>query len=145
MGVNIAALISFIAYLSLVISIGILTTRFSSTGISEYFIAGRKMNRFVVALSAVVSGRSAWAGLGAALGPTSILALYWKRTTRSGVIAGLITGTLTTIIWYYIAVLKGIIYELIPAFFLGFLVTYLVSKLTTPPKEIDDFFTSMKE
>ncbi|MDP6935585.1 MAG: sodium/proline symporter, partial [Myxococcota bacterium] len=35
----------------------------------------------------------AWAGLGAALGPTSILSLYWRRTTRQGVIAGLLTGT----------------------------------------------------
>ncbi|NIU79158.1 MAG: sodium/proline symporter, partial [Gammaproteobacteria bacterium] len=25
----------------------------------------------------------AWAGLGAALGPTSILALYWRRATRA--------------------------------------------------------------
>ena len=31
-------------------------------------------------------------GLGAALGPTSILALYWRRTTSAGVLAGFITG-----------------------------------------------------
>jgi Na+/proline symporter len=44
----------------------------------------------------------AWAGLGASLGPTSILALYWKGTTRTGVISGLLTGTFVTITWYYI-------------------------------------------
>lgn len=41
----------------------------------------------------------AWAGLGAAIGPTSILALFWKKTTRQGVIAGLITGALVVFIW----------------------------------------------
>ena len=39
----------------------------------------------------------AWAGLGAAIGPTSILALFWRRTTHAGVIAGLVTGTAVTI------------------------------------------------
>jgi Na+/proline symporter len=41
----------------------------------------------------------AWAGLGAAVGPTSILALFWKKTSRAGIIAGLLTGTITVIIW----------------------------------------------
>ena len=58
------AVASFIGYLILVIGIGIYATRFSSAGMSEFFIGGRKMNRFVVALSAVVSGRSAWLLLG---------------------------------------------------------------------------------
>jgi len=58
------AIAAFIGYLLLVIGIGIYATRFSSAGISEFFIGGRKMNRFVVALSAVVSGRSAWLLLG---------------------------------------------------------------------------------
>ena len=41
-----------------------ISSRFSSEGISEFFVGGRRMNRFVVALSAVVSGRSAWLLLG---------------------------------------------------------------------------------
>ncbi|HBZ38224.1 MAG TPA: sodium/proline symporter [Balneola sp.] len=72
----------------------------------------------------------AWAGLGAALGPTSILALYWKGTTKEGVIAGIITGTLVTIVWYFIPVLKSNMYELVPAFIASGLVTILVSKWT---------------
>jgi SSS family solute:Na+ symporter len=39
-------------------------TRFSSKGVGEFFVGGRRMNRYVVALSAVVSGRSAWLLLG---------------------------------------------------------------------------------
>ncbi len=69
----------------------------------------------------------AWAGLGAAIGPTSILALFWKRTSRSGVVAGLITGTVTVFIWKSVPLLSGWLYELIPAFFLSLLATILVS------------------
>tara|TARA_R110002124_G_C8970812_1_gene515067 strand:+ start:7853 stop:9313 length:1461 start_codon:yes stop_codon:yes gene_type:complete len=72
----------------------------------------------------------AWAGLGAALGPTSILALYWKGTTKEGVIAGIVTGTVVTIIWYFVPILKSNMYELVPAFTASLLVTVLVSKMT---------------
>jgi len=72
----------------------------------------------------------AWAGLGASIGPTSILALFWKRTTRNGVIAGLIGGTVTVFIWKTVPALSGLIYELIPAFFVALLLTILVSLIT---------------
>jgi len=58
------AIVAFVSYLLIIILIGVLSTRFSSRGIGEFFLGGRKMNRFVVALSAVVSGRSAWLLLG---------------------------------------------------------------------------------
>lgn len=86
----------------------------------------------------------AWAGLGAALGPTSILALYWKGTTRAGVFAGLIVGTATTIVWYLVPALKSRMYELVPAFGLALLATWAVSLLTRPPRRIEDSFRSMK-
>ena len=54
------AVASFIFYLLIILSIGALSAKFSSSGLSEFFLAGRKMKKFVVALSAVVSGRSAW-------------------------------------------------------------------------------------
>ncbi|MDQ7054279.1 MAG: sodium/proline symporter [candidate division KSB1 bacterium] len=86
----------------------------------------------------------AWAGLGASLGPTSILALFWRGTTRAGVIAGLLTGTLITIIWYYTPVLKSSLYELVPAFFIAALVTVLVSRLTRPPRNADAMMELMR-
>ena len=58
------ALAAFIGYLLVVLAIGVWATRFSSRGVGEFFVGGRRMNRFVVALSAVVSGRSAWLLLG---------------------------------------------------------------------------------
>ncbi len=77
----------------------------------------------------------AWAGLGASLGPTSILALFWKRTTRAGVFAGLISGTLATIIWYNVPALKSVVYELVPAFLISSLITIVVSLLTESRKK----------
>jgi sodium/proline symporter len=86
----------------------------------------------------------AWAGLGAAIGPTSILALFWRRTTRAGVIAGLITGTAVTIIWKTTPFLSPLIYELIPAFGAGLLATIIGSYLTQPPQDVDRMFDTMK-
>ncbi len=87
----------------------------------------------------------AWAGLGAALGPTSLLAIYWKGTTRIGVLAGLVTGTLTVIVWYYTPALKGALYELIPAFAVGLLVTVIVSRLTPQPNDADAPMAATKD
>ena len=72
----------------------------------------------------------AWAGLGAALGSTSILALFWERTTKTGVVGGLLVGTGTVIAWNQIPMLKDTIYELVPAFFLALAVTAGLSLLT---------------
>lgn len=87
----------------------------------------------------------AWAGLGAAIGPTSILALYWKGTTKAGIFAGLFTGTAVTIIWYYVPALKDNMYELVPAFFLSLAATWLVSKITQKPENIEEIFIEMKK
>jgi len=61
---NPQAVISFALYLLIIVVIGIVSARFSSSGLSEFFLAGRKLKTFVVALSAVVSGRSAWLLIG---------------------------------------------------------------------------------
>ncbi len=74
----------------------------------------------------------AWAGLGAAIGPTSILALFWRRTTRAGVMAGLLVGTVVTIAWELTPFLAPLIYELIPAFGAALLATLVVSWRTQP-------------
>jgi len=79
----------------------------------------------------------AWAGLGAALGPTSILALYWKGLTRAGVFAGLLTGTLVTFVWNLTPNLDALVYELIPAFALAFLAAVTVSRFTRPPLDAE--------
>jgi sodium/proline symporter len=61
----------------------------------------------------------AWGGLGASFGTSLILALYWKRTNTAGVVAGMVAGTLTTILWKIFLKETTGVYELIPAFFLA--------------------------
>jgi len=86
----------------------------------------------------------AWAGLGASLGPTSILSIFWKGTTKAGVIAGFLTGTVTVILWHSIPPLKSIIYELIPAFLLSAIATIVVSLITTRPENVDKIYSGFE-
>ncbi len=55
---------ALLLYLLAVTAIGIWSARRSSKNVSEFYLGGRGMNEFVVALSAVVSGRSAWLMMG---------------------------------------------------------------------------------
>jgi SSS family solute:Na+ symporter len=75
----------------------------------------------------------AWAGLGASFGPPLILALYWRSTTRWGVVAGLVSGTLVTVVWHSTPALKAIMYELVPAFAVSLVLTVVVSLVTREP------------
>ena len=86
----------------------------------------------------------AWAGLGAALGPASILALYWRGLTRAGVFAGLLTGTIVTFVWNLTPTLDALLYELIPAFALAFAAAVLVSRVTSPPADAEAAMVAMK-
>ncbi len=71
----------------------------------------------------------AWAGLGASFGPPLLLSLWWKRTTKAGVVAGMLTGTAVVVLWYNVPALKGFVYELVPAFTLSLLACVVVSLL----------------
>lgn len=77
----------------------------------------------------------AWSGLGAAFGPVVLSLLYYRKTTAAGVIAGMSTGFLVSVLW--VSWLKAHTYELyeaIPGFITGGLVTVLVSYLTYKPE-----------
>lgn len=86
----------------------------------------------------------AWAGFGASFGPLIICALYWKRTTWQGGLAGMIVGGAMVFIWkYLIAPMGGVfaVYELLPAFLLSLAAIVLVSLATkAPDKSITDEF-----
>ena len=69
----------------------------------------------------------AWSGLGSAFGPVLVMTLWWKKTTKQGVIAGLATGFLTTIIWANIPELKEFITERLTSFLFAFIAVYTVS------------------
>ena len=50
---------------------------------------------------------NAWAGLGAAFGPTVVMSLFWRRTNLAGAVAGIVSGGLTVIVWDYIPFAAG--------------------------------------
>lgn len=58
----------------------------------------------------------AWAGLGATFGPAVLLSLYWRRMSRAGAIAGILTGGLTVMIWSRLDGGWFDLYELVPGF-----------------------------
>lgn len=90
----------------------------------------------------------AWAGFGATFGPLMLFSLFWKRTTRAGAIAGMVSGAAMVFIWKLgISNLGGAfgIYELLPAFVFSSIVIVAVSLLTPPPsREIEEDFESTK-
>ncbi len=90
----------------------------------------------------------AWAGFGATFGPVMLFSLFWKRVTRSGAVAGMLTGGITVFVWNkLIRPLGGNfdIYELFPAFVLSCIAIVAVSLLTeTPSKEIQEEFELVK-
>ena len=73
----------------------------------------------------------AWAGFGAAFGPVVLMSLFWKRTTRAGVIAGIIVGGVTVLVWKQFELFG--LYEIVPGFIFALIAIYIVSKCTPEP------------
>lgn len=72
----------------------------------------------------------AWAGFGGAFGPIILLALFWRRLTAMGALAGMIVGAITVVIWGNSKYLSGLIYEIVPGFILCLIFAVVVSLLT---------------
>ncbi|MFD2208577.1 sodium/proline symporter PutP [Virgibacillus halophilus] len=88
----------------------------------------------------------AWAGFGAAFGPTILLSLYWRKINSIGALSGMVIGAVTVIVWGNIEALSSTLYEIIPGFILNFIVTMAVSALTHKPnKAIDQEFEEALE
>jgi Na+/proline symporter len=74
----------------------------------------------------------AWSGLGSAFGPVVLCLLYYKKTTGAGVVAGMLAGFLTSVVWVlWLKPFSYDLYEALPGFVVGAFVTLLVSKLTS--------------
>ena len=80
----------------------------------------------------------AWSGLASAFTPVVLCSLFWKRTTRAGVVAGMVSGFLAAVLW--VVLLKAQfydLYEMLPGFAAGFIATIGVSLFTQPPPGAD--------
>ncbi|MFC1744656.1 sodium/proline symporter [Candidatus Riflebacteria bacterium] len=72
----------------------------------------------------------AWGGLGAAFGPVILLTLYWERVSRAGVLAGMLTGSIGTVIWKNIKTINDVIPERLAVFVIALFAVIIVSLLT---------------
>jgi sodium/proline symporter len=79
----------------------------------------------------------AWAGFGAAFGPTILLSLYWGRMNRFGALAGILAGGVTVMLWKRLDAGPFNIfdlYEILPGFLVSAGAILLVSLITPPPE-----------
>ncbi|MCK4716622.1 MAG: sodium/proline symporter [Candidatus Marinimicrobia bacterium] len=72
----------------------------------------------------------AWSGLGASFGPVLLGIIYWKKITKEGALAGMLTGATSTILWKNIATLNNIISERFASYLLAVAAIILISVLT---------------
>ena len=84
---------------------------------------------------------NAWGIFGAAIGPSIILSLFWKRFNIYGAIAGIVVGTVADICWMIFLTGSTGIYELAPAFVIGLIAAVVVSLVTKEPaKDVEELF-----
>lgn len=87
----------------------------------------------------------AWSGLASAFVPVVLCALFWKRTTLAGAVAGMATGFVTTVVW--ILAFKAQfydLYEMIPGVAAGLAATVIVSLFTAPPADAEREFEAVQ-
>lgn len=85
---------------------------------------------------------NAWAGLGSAFGPVTLLSLYWKRINLNGAIAGVVSGGLTVLLWDYIPMIGGLtlgaatgLYSLVVGFLVSTICIVAFSLASKEPSE----------
>ena len=94
----------------------------------------------------------AWAGFGATFGPIMLFSLFWKRTTRAGAIAGMLSGGISVFVWklvlnQFLSAKFPVfgIYELLPAFIISCIAIVVASLLSKKPdKAITDEFEMVR-
>jgi len=69
----------------------------------------------------------AWSGLGSSFGPPLLLSLRWRRVRRWGVLAGMLSGMASTIVWKNVAVLKDALDIKLATFLISLALTIVVS------------------
>jgi sodium/proline symporter len=75
----------------------------------------------------------AWGGLAGAFSAPVVMALYYRPMTRAGCLAGIVAGSVTSLVWHNVPALAGAAYEVIPAMCASALAIVAVSALTRPP------------
>lgn len=134
---------------------GIIKKNASDEGVmkmSRYTVLGVAVLAYAIAwnpensIMGLVS--NAWAGLGAAFGPTVLMSLFWRRCNFQGAVAGILSGGLTVIIWDYLPLAGGVtlgkatgLYSLVVGFVISIVMIVVVSLCTKAPEQsiLDEF------
>lgn len=84
----------------------------------------------------------AWSVLSPAFIPCIVGGLYWKRGTKEGAYAAMLSGSVVGALWYYLLQEATNIHTFFAALVIAIL-AYIVVSLNTkkPPKEIEDYIT----
>jgi sodium/proline symporter len=71
----------------------------------------------------------AWSGIGSSFGPALLLLLFWKKVSRAGIYASLISGTVSTVLWKLFFEPTTGISERLMSFVIAFILAVLFSLL----------------
>jgi len=113
--------------------------------VGRFTVAGVALVALVLALNPESSVLElvayAWAGFGAAFGPTIILSLFWRRMTWGGALAGIVTGGVTVLVWKQLEGGCFELYEIVPGFLLSAAAIIIASAAGRAPGEaiLDEF------
>lgn len=97
-----------------------------------FFIASSKGSGAQAIMNMV---ENAWGIFGAAFGPVVILSLFWKRFTYKGAVAGVVSGALVDILWLLFLSGSTGIYEILPGFVVGAVLSVVVSLADREPSK----------
>ena len=93
---------------------------------------------------------NAWGLFGSSFGPVVILSLFWKRFNYAGAVAGIIAGAVADIAWLLMftstigtpVISDTGIYEIVPGFICGLIVSVIVTLATKAPgKEVEAIYS----
>ena len=85
----------------------------------------------------------AWAGFGASFGPVIIMSLWWKKMTKNGALAGMVTGAVTVIVWNTFGWFG--LYEIIPGFLFALIAIVIFSLIGQKPSQaMKDIFDEVQ-
>lgn len=77
----------------------------------------------------------AWSGIGSSFGPALILVLFWKKFSKAGVFASLVSGTAGTIIWKTFFEESTGISERLTSFIFAFIMAVAFSLIFPKPED----------
>lgn len=95
-----------------------------------FFIAGCFVLVYAPKYSLIELTAYPWTGFGASFGAATLFSLYYKKTTKRGIVTGVVAGGIFGAVWRQLSVSGSEffkIYEIVPAFILSCLIIWIVS------------------